>query len=66
MAEGVFYERFKKLLDQKGCKTHDVAVATGIPDASFSDWKKGRCNPKADKVLLICNFFGVNLEYFYS
>lgn len=65
MAEGVFYARFKKLLDQKGCRTHDVAAATGIPDQCFSDWKNGRCNPRVEKVLLLCNYFGVNLEYFY-
>lgn len=64
MADTTFYERFRKLLTEKGCRAHDVAVATGIPDQCFSDWKKGKCEPRFRYIVLICNFFGVNLEYF--
>lgn len=61
-----FSFRFQTLLSERGCTVHDVAVATGISDSSLSDWKRKKCKPKIDKLLLICNYFGVTLEYFVS
>ena len=61
-----FSTRFQTLLSEKGCTVHDVAVATGIADSCLSDWKRMKSKPKIDKLLLICNYFGVGLEYFVS
>ncbi len=57
------YEIFTSLLDKTGKKASDVSKATGIPASTFSDWKKGKSAPKADKLQLIAEFFGVSLEY---
>ena len=57
------YEIFEKLLKEKGVKTSDVCKATGLKAPTFSDWKKGRSNPNADKLILIANYFGVTVEY---
>ncbi len=57
------YEKFRLLLEQKGVKTADVAKATGIHPSTFTDWKKGKSTPKADKLQKISDYFGVSMEY---
>lgn len=57
------YEIFLRLLEATGQKTADVVKATGISYSSFTDWKKGRCNPRADKVKKIADHFGVSYAY---
>lgn len=60
---GIMYEIFQKLLNEKGVKTSDVARATGISNMTFSDWKRGKCVPKIDKLQKIADYFGVTVEY---
>lgn len=57
------YEIFAKLLQQNGVKAADVAKATGINQTVFSDWKRGKSSPKADKRRKIAEYFGVSLQY---
>ncbi len=57
------YEIFEKLLISTGLKAADVVRGTGLPSSLFSEWKRGKSNPKADKLQLIADFFGVSLEY---
>ena len=57
------YEIFAKLLADKGLRAADVTRATGIKSPVFSEWKKGKSRPNADKMLLIANFLGVSAEY---
>lgn len=57
------YKKFADLLAEKGLKTADVVKGTGISYSSFTDWKKGRCNPRADKVKKIADFLGVSYAY---
>lgn len=57
------YEIFEKLLKKTGLKAADVVRGTGLPSSLFSEWKRGKSNPKADKLQLIADFFGVSLEY---
>lgn len=58
------YEIFEKLLKEKGVKAADVTRATGVSSTVFSEWKKGKSTPKADKRKKIAEYFGVSLEYF--
>lgn len=58
------YERFKKLLDDSGCRASDVARSTGISQVVFSEWKKGKSSPKQDKKDRIANFFKVDKNIF--
>lgn len=44
------YEIFAEILRGYGLKTADVSRATGISMSTFTDWKKGRGTPKADKM----------------
>lgn len=57
------YEIFAKLLQQKNLKAADVCKGTGLPSSLFSEWKRGKSTPKADKMKKIADFFGVSVEY---
>lgn len=60
------YEIFDSLLKKHGVRAADVSKATGINQTVFSEWKKGKSSPKADKLKLIANFFGVSIDYLTS
>lgn len=57
------YDRYQKLLDEKGLKNADVARATKISNMTLSDWKNGKSTPKADKLQKIADFLDVSIEY---
>ena len=57
------YQRFEALLKSSGNTVYRVAKATGISNSSFTDWKNGRSAPKADKLKLIADYFGVSVDY---
>lgn len=56
-------EIYIKLRDKAGVRDSDVAKNTGIPQSTFSDWKKGKSSPKHEKLQKIADYFGVSLEY---
>lgn len=56
------YEDYVRLRDAKGVRDADVAKATKIHPSTFSDWKKGKSKPKADKLQLIADYFDVPIE----
>lgn len=58
------YTKYVELRDNLGISDYKVAQVTGIPKSTFSDWKSGRSKPKADKLLLIADFFGVPVDVF--
>lgn len=60
------YEIFERLLKERNVTATEVSRATGVPRSSFTDWKKGRSTPKADKLQKIADYFGVPLETFTS
>lgn len=57
------YEVFAKLLEETHLKAADVCRGTGLPSSLFSEWKRGKSTPKADKLKKIADFFGVSVEY---
>lgn len=57
------YEIFMQLLQENNTTTYRVAKETGISQATFSDWKRGRCTPKIDKLQKIADYFDVDLHY---
>ena len=58
------YEKFERLISERGITSYKVAKDTGLTPTVFSDWKAGRSKPKVDKLLVIAKYFGVPLEYF--
>lgn len=59
------YEKFEKLLVKFNKTAYRVSKDTGIAQSSFSDWKSGRSKPKIEKLKIICDYFGVPIDYFY-
>lgn len=60
------YEKVERLMNEKGVKAADVAKAVGISSSVFTDWKKGRYTPKADKLYALAEYFDVPMEYFFD
>ena len=60
------YENYCRIRDLKCMKDSHVASATGIAKSTFSDWKAGRSNPKADKLKKIADVLDVSIESFYG
>lgn len=58
------YKKFHALLEEKGINAFKVAKDTGIAPSILSDWKNGRSTPKADKLKILADYFGVTIEYF--
>ncbi len=50
---------------QKVTKLHIKYLKTpGIAQSVLSDWKTGRSKPKADKLKILADYFGVPIDYF--
>lgn len=60
------YEKFEKILIEKGVTPYRVHKDTGISTATLSDWKNGKSQPKKDKIERLCEYFEVPLSYFYG
>lgn len=58
------YKKFEELLKKNNLTAYRVAKDTGISAVVFSEWKKGKSNPKADKLRILADYFGVSIEYF--
>ena len=58
----VSYKKYEALLRENGLKTADVARKTGISQSTFSDWKRGKTVPKADKLYQIAKELNVHVE----
>lgn len=58
------YENFAKLLGKNNKTAYQVSKETGIAQSVLSDWKTGRSKPKADKLKILADYFGVSIEYF--
>lgn len=56
------YEKYAVIRDSKGLKDSDIAKNAGIYQSVFSDWKKGKSAPKADKMQKIAAALG--MDYF--
>ena len=57
------YEKYVELRDKKGVTDYRVAMDTGIPKSTFTDWKNGRSKPKTEKLKTIADYFNVSIEY---
>ena len=57
------YEIFEQLLAANNTSSYQVAKATGIATATLSDWKRGRSNPKPDKLQKIADYFDIPVDY---
>ncbi len=57
------YEIFVQLLDRTGKKSFRCSKSHWNTIIDFSDWKKGKSSPKAEKLQKIADYFGVSVDY---
>lgn len=64
--EGVIflYKKYEELLKKTGKTSYQVSKDTGIGENVLSYWKSGRSKPKADKLKILADYFGVTVDYF--
>ncbi len=55
------YQKFEKLMEEKGLTIYRVAKDTDISTATLYDWKAGRTHPKLDKLQKIATYLGVTI-----
>lgn len=60
------YQRIEKLLAEHNVTAYKVAKETGISKAAFTEWKKGRNEPKLNTLRKLAKYFNVPLDYFLS
>lgn len=58
------YEKFADLLAKTNKTAYQVAKDTGVSTATLSSWKKGEYTPKVDKLKVLADYFGVDINYF--
>ena len=61
--ENSSFERYQSLLELHGVTSAYVSKQTGIPQSTFSDWKKGKSVPKIDKLTKIAQLFDVSVDW---
>lgn len=57
------YKTFEELLKINKTTVYRVSKDTGIAASTLSDWKNGRSAPKADKIRILAQYFGVSTDY---
>ena len=66
------YEKLEILLNERNMTVYGLVKElakheeTKIAKSTFSDWKNGKSKPKADKLKILAEFFGVPMEYFMA
>lgn len=57
------YERIQHLIEQRNLTAYKISKDTGIPQSTFSDWKRGRMKPSVKHLITLSNYFNVSLDY---
>lgn len=65
------YERFRKLLDERGMTVYQVSQITGIPQTTLSDWKMrsendGKANLGVENLRKLSEKLNVPVGYFFG
>lgn len=58
------YEFYEQLLQERGITNYKVSKDTGIAQSVLSAWKSGKSKPKADKMQILAEYFGVPVTFF--
>jgi transcriptional regulator with XRE-family HTH domain len=45
---------------ESGLSQRDCAKSCGVSVVSYQNWERGICEPKEDKLILICDLFGIS------
>lgn len=56
------YFKYRALADSKGVSDYQVSKDVGFGNVVFSEWKKGKSQPKYDKLSKLAAYFDVPIE----
>lgn len=62
--ESLIYDNIVKLCDINGVSIRAVEIACGLGNGTISWWKDH--NPRADRLKLVADYFGVTVDYLMS
>lgn len=57
-------QKIFQLMSERKVTAKQVSSETGISQSNFTEWKKGRSNPKIDSIKSIADYFELPVEYF--
>ena len=58
------YKKYEELLKKTGKTSYQVSKDTGIGQNTLSNWKTGRSRPKVEKLKILADYFGVDVNFF--
>ncbi len=56
------YKKLEDILKQKGITPYRLAKEIGISNVVFSEWKRGKSQPKLDKLIKITEYLGITID----
>lgn len=62
----LFSQKLKKVMKEKGLTTYRIQQGTGISQGNVDSWLKGRSKPRAANMKKLCDFLGVEVDYFVN
>lgn len=60
----LLYQKYEELLKRTGKTSYQVSKDTGIGQNTLSNWKTGRSRPKVEKLKILADYFGVDVNFF--
>ena len=58
------FKKVEGLAQENSISFDALGKKLGFSSSFFSEWKKGKMMPKADKLKKLANYFGKPIEYF--
>ena len=58
------YKKLEALVEAEGISFYALAKELDFPSSFFSEWKRGKMMPKAEKLIPLERRFAVSMEYF--
>ena len=56
------YDKFRKIIDDRGITPYKVSKDTGISQSCLSEWKKRKSTPRVEKLQKIASYLNVSIE----
>ncbi len=61
-AKEIFSRNLRRFMSMKDKNQVDLAKVIGISSSTASDWCTGKKMPRSDKLVMICNWLGIELN----
>lgn len=58
----MFYDKFKKLCDQRGISCNKAALEMGLSNAAVPKWKKTGYTPRGETLSKIATYFDISIS----